>query len=66
MYKQINKKFYAKWEKVIYTFINKEIQAGKNVLDLMSNENNYDYWFLRRLNENIGFWKEGKLVNVKI
>lgn len=66
MYRQINKRFYTKWKNVIHQFLNKEQLLGKDVVQLMSKEDNYDYWFLRRLNENIGFWKEGKLVDVTI
>lgn len=66
MYRQINKRFYTKWKKVMQEFLNKEQLSGKDVVQLMSKEDNYDYWFLRRLNENIGFWKGGKLVDFTI
>jgi len=55
-----NEVFYQKWKSVIKSFLNKEIQNGIDVKKLMSDEAYYEYWFLRRLKENIGnkrFWE---------
>lgn len=66
MYSKINKLFYKKWSNEIKKFINNQLAKGIDVDRLMNDEGDYKYWFLRRLNENIGFWEEGKLINVTI
>lgn len=61
-YKKPNLVFFEKWKKDIYDFLSREIELGVNVNKLMLDESYYNYWFLRRLNQSIGFWKDGVLV----
>lgn len=51
--------FFKEWKNVIISFIEKELQNGIDVKRKMTDESDYNYWFLRRLNENIKFWEDG-------
>ncbi len=51
-----NSKFFLKWEKVIKDFLLRmDVERG-NIADIMENKEYEDFWFLRRLNEDIKFW----------
>ena len=65
MYKKINKRFYSKWKNTIATFFVEQQKLGENVSEMMKDENNYSYWFMRRLNDSIRFWDGTKLVTIK-
>ncbi len=49
--------FYKKWEGKIKEFMENETNNGVNLKEKMESESDYNYWFLRRLNENMNFWK---------
>jgi GT2 family glycosyltransferase len=57
--KENNEVFYKKWHETLHKFLKQEIDNGVDVDSLLSNEDDYSYWFLRRLKSNIGsdkFW----------
>jgi GT2 family glycosyltransferase len=62
-YRIPNLAFFQKWKTTIYKFISQEIEQGKDVDNYMTDDSFYDYWFLRKLNQNIGFWENGKLID---
>lgn len=56
--------FYRKWKDVIRNFLDEEVNKGVDIIKLLSDESSYEYWFLRRLSENIGY--QNLLNGVKI
>ncbi len=52
--KRNNVVFFDKWATTIHAFLRSEIEAGVDVQASLSDENNAEYWFLRRLHDNVG------------
>ncbi|HEC64526.1 MAG TPA: glycosyltransferase [bacterium] len=61
LFKKLSFTFYKKWKSTIEEFLRKEVKSGKNVDKMMKEEDYYDYWVLRRLNDHVKFWNRNKL-----
>lgn len=57
-----NQKFFRKWKSVIHDFLLSEQTKGVNLAEMLGEEKDNDYWFLFRLNGNIGFWDGQNLI----
>ena len=55
---QNNIKFYQKWGKDIFAFLDSERERGVNIWKNLTSEENHEYWFLRRIQEKINFTSE--------
>ena len=54
--KQNNAIFYEKWRHTIDDLLLQKDYQGNSIYDCMTKEDIEDFWFLRRLNENIHFY----------
>ncbi len=55
---QNNLRFYQKWKRAIFVFLDSERKSGVNIQKNFSSEENREYWFLRRIQEKIDFIPE--------
>jgi GT2 family glycosyltransferase len=60
VFKVSNLLFYDYWKDTITNFFMSEKTKGVDIDYLLNDETNYEYWFLRRLRENVGIEKFDK------
>ena len=63
--KKNNNIFFNKWSKYLYKFLTEAQDQKIDLKEILNDETNYEYWILRRLNDNIHFWDGRKLVMSK-
>jgi len=59
-----NKKFVQKWLGTIAILLDESSRHGVKAADLMERENNKSFLKLRRINDNVKFWDNGKLQEI--
>lgn len=57
-----NRKFVAKWFATIAALLREREQDGEDLSQLMTSETDDSFRKLRRINANVGFWRDGNLV----
>lgn len=60
-----NLKFVKKWYDTIALLLDSCMEIGQNPSDIMCNENDKSFLKLRRINDNVGFWRDGRLVSIE-
>ena len=59
-----NHRFFNKWHDTIIKFLQYEMERGVDLAEALSEDN--EFWFLFRLNSNVGFWDGKSIVNERV